>query len=287
MTGVAASYDYCREIARTKAKNFYYSFLLLPAEKRDAMCAVYAFMRYSDDLSDDESAASNEDRLLALDRWRAALAEALAGRAPAGPVWLALTDTIRKYKIPEQYFYDMIDGVSSDLKPGRFATFSDLYQYCYRVASVVGLTIVHIFGFDGPRALDLAEKCGIAFQLTNILRDVREDAERGRVYLPVEDLDRFGVSELKPSDPRFRSLMEFEAQRARQYYRDSLPLVGLVHRSSRTSLWALIEIYRRLLERIVASNFAVWERRIRLSTAEKIGILVEAKVRSITGGLPV
>jgi 15-cis-phytoene synthase len=157
--------------------------------------------------------------------------------------------------------------VSSDLEPREIQTFDELYHYCYQVASVVGLTVIHIFGFDNPKAIELAEKCGVAFQLTNILRDVKEDQERGRVYLPREDRERF---------PEFRDLMQFEAERASRYYSESRPLIELVSPKSRASLWALIEIYRRLLERIKAANYDVLARRIRLSTPEKLGIVLQA-----------
>src|SRR5882724_2954010 len=188
MATLAESYSFCRNVARTRAKNFYYSFVLLPSEQRNAMCAIYAFMRYCDDLSD-EPGATREP----LERWRIALDRALAGRYDAHPTLPAFHDTVQRYKIPAQYFHEMIDGVSSDLQPRRIQTFDQLYRYCYQVASVVGLTTIHIFGFDSREALPLAEKCGVAFQLTNILRDVREDVERGRIYLPQDDLKRFGV----------------------------------------------------------------------------------------------
>src|SRR5262249_17420714 len=152
------------------------------------------------------------------------------------------------------YFREMIDGVASDLEPRHIETFDELYRYCYQVASVVGLTIIHIFGFDTRSALPLAEKCGVAFQLTNILRDIREDAARSRIYLPAEDLRRFGVTaadlETGARNERFRRLMGFEAARARNYYRESMPLLDLVHPRSRPSLWALVAIYSRLLDRI-------------------------------------
>src|SRR6185295_10459898 len=179
------SYAFCERVARTQAKNFYYSFLLLSRPQRRAMCAIYAFMRYCDDLSDAEDVP---DRAASIARWRNDLECALAGRAAEHPLWPAFADAAEHYRIPHQYFYDMIDGVSSDLEPRRVRTFAELYDYCYHVASVVGLTVVHIFGFDSPDALKLAEKCGVAFQITNIIRDVKEDAQRGRIYLPAEDL---------------------------------------------------------------------------------------------------
>ena len=270
---LAQSYRYCHTVARRRAKNFYYSFLLLPRAQRDAMCAVYAFMRYCDDLSD-EPGASREP----LDRWRAALDRALDGEYDGHPALPAFGDTVKRYQIPPQYFHEMIDGVSSDLEPRCIQTFDELYRYCYQVASVVGLTTIQIFGFDSPAALPLAEKCGVAFQLTNILRDVREDSARGRVYLPQEDLTRFGVKELELT-PEFVALMRFEAARARAYYNDSQPLLGMVHPRSRSSLWALIEIYSRLLDKIEASSYDVLSRRITLSTMEKSWIVAQAALR--------
>lgn len=278
---VAESYVYCERIARTRAKNFYYSFVLLSVSQRRAMCAVYAFMRYCDDLSDDESST---DRAGSMARWRADLQQALAGgELPAGPVWPGFRDTVERFRIPHQYFYDMIEGVSSDLEPRRLQTFAELYDYCYKVASVVGLTVIHIFGFESQEALVLAEKCGIAFQLTNIIRDVREDVGLDRVYLPAEDLKRFGVVEgdLAAAVPSaaFVELMRFEGARARAYYNESRPLLGLVDKKSRSSLWALIEIYSRLLERIEAARYDVLSQRVQLSTVEKAGIVFKGFLR--------
>jgi 15-cis-phytoene synthase len=271
---VDESYAWCERVARRHAKNFYYSFLLLSSPQRRAMCAIYAFMRYCDDLSDE---ADVPDRAAAIARWREDLKAALEGHLADHPVWPAFTDAVARYKIPHQYFFEMIEGVSSDLGPRRLQTFEELYDYCYHVASVVGLTIIHIFGFDAPEALDLAEKCGVAFQLTNILRDVREDAQKHRIYLPVEDFERFGVSpETFEPRGRFLELLEFEATRARDYYRQSAPLIGLVHKRSRASLCALIGIYSRLLERIVASNYDVLARRIRVPAWEKLWVLVRS-----------
>ena len=269
------SHAYCERVSRERAKNFYYSFLLLPRPKRQGMCAIYAFMRECDDRSDGPDAALEK-----VVQWRAELDAALAGDVPDHPVWPAFADTARRYKIPARYFHEMIDGVASDFETKTIATFDELYRYCYLVASIVGLTIIHIFGFEDPKALELAEKCGVAFQLTNILRDVREDAASGRVYLPSEDLARFGVhlEELNQSrlTPSLRDLLQFEATRARSYYDESRPLLGLVHRDSRTALWALMEIYRRLLDRIQVEGYPVLERRVTLPAREKIGIVLRA-----------
>ncbi|HTQ55452.1 MAG TPA: phytoene/squalene synthase family protein [Bryobacteraceae bacterium] len=278
MTSLAESYAHCRQVARSRARNFYYSFVLLARPQRDAMCAIYAFMRYCDDLSDEPGA-----NRAAIDGWRGALDEGLAGRTESHPVLPAFHDTVTRYRIPPRYFHEMIDGVASDLEPRGFETFDQLYRYCYLVASTVGLTIIHIFGYDSPEALPLAEKCGIAFQLTNILRDVREDAARGRIYLPAEDLARFQVG---PDDlrngmrtPELIDLMDFETTRAREYYHASRPLLGMVERRSRPSLAALIGIYARLLDRIEGSNYDVFRRRISLPAAEKCWIVAKALAR--------
>ena len=275
MTVLEDSYAYCRRVARTRARNFYYSFVLLSRAQRNAMCAVYAFMRYCDDLSDEPGS-----NLASIEQWRAALDEALEGRYGAHPVLPAFHDTVSRYRIPPRYFHEMIDGVASDLEPRTFETFEQLYRYCYQVASTAGLTTIHILGFESPQALPLAEKCGIAFQLTNILRDIREDAARGRIYLPAEDLARFGVTgdDIRGGvrTPEFIDLMDFETARARQYYKESQPLVGLVDRRSRASLTALISIYSRLLDRIERSNYDVFTRRISLSAWEKSWIVVRA-----------
>jgi 15-cis-phytoene synthase len=271
----ARSYAYCVRVARSRAKNFYYSFLLLSKQQRKSMCAIYAFMRYCDDLSDDPGA-----NRAAIEQWRAEMEEALEGRFSQHPVWPAFHHTVRRFGIPHEYFRSMVDGVLSDLEPRRMQTFDELYRYCYQVASVVGLTIVHIFGFDTRTVLPLAEKCGVAFQLTNILRDIREDAALGRVYLPDEDLRKFGVSEgdlrIGNRNDAFLRLMRFEAARARAYYDESRPLLDLIHPRSRPSLWALVTIYSRLLERIEGSNFDVFRRRVRLSLIEKSWIVLRA-----------
>jgi 15-cis-phytoene synthase len=266
MTPVERSYAYCRDVARKQARNFYYSFLLLSKPERDAMCAIYAFMRYCDDLSDGPDTAS----MSAMQRWREELDSALQGRYGSNPCWPAFHDAVRRYNIPAEYFHSMIDGVSSDLLPRDIQTFDELYRYCYQVASVVGLTITHIFGYESPQALVLAEKCGVAFQLTNIIRDVKEDQQKGRVYLPKEDRDKY---------PDLKALLAFETSRARQYYAESASLVTMVHPRNRRSLWALIEIYRRLLDKIEASGYEVMWRRIRLTSFEKISIVIRALFR--------
>ncbi len=269
---VEQSYAFCRHIARSRAKNFYYSFVLLSTEQKNAMCAMYAFMRFCDDLSDDAGA-----NRASIERWGRELDAALAGRFSEHSLWPAFHDAVERYRIPHEYFHEMIEGVSSDLEPRVIGTFAELYDYCYHVASVVGLTTIHIFGFHSQDALLLAEKCGVAFQLTNILRDVREDRQNKRVYLPSEDIQRFGA-DLDVHDERFVRLMQFEAARARAYYNESAPLLDLIDKRSRPSLWALIQIYKRLLDRIERSNFNVLEQRISLPVWEKLSVVARAAV---------
>ncbi len=281
MTELERSYEYCRRVAKARARNFYYSFVLLPREQRNAICAVYAFNRVCDDLSDaPQNGGGNPADAIA--GWRRELDDALEGRYGKNPLWPAFHDSVKRFKIPREYFHEMLDGMLSDLGPRRIQTFTELYKYCDQVASVVGLTVIHVFGFKGQEALSLAEKCGVAFQLTNILRDVREDAGRGRVYLPAEDLERFHVDvrdlvEGKRTD-EFVELMDFEVQRAKAYYKESAPLVDMVEPHSRPSLWALIQIYSRLLARIEKTNYDVLTHRVELPAREKLGIILKAAV---------
>ncbi len=278
-----ASYRYCRQVARSRAKNFYFSFLLLDKPQRDAMCAIYAFMRRCDDLSDDPAREERAKLPETIALWRLELHRALRGDTESHPIWPAFYDTVQRYSIPHRFFHEMIDGIQSDIEPRQINTYDELYRYCYQVASVVGLTVIHIFGFSSVKAMMLAEKCGVAFQLTNILRDVREDAELGRVYLPLEDLKRFGVpvEQLRSGieDFRFRELMRFEAERARTHYVESESLSEWIAPGSRASLWLLRRIYRGLLSRIERANYRVLTRRINVPNRTKIALLVRAFLR--------
>ncbi len=275
-SSLADSYRYCTHLSRTQARNFYYSFVCLPPQKRAAMCAIYAFMRYSDDISDD----GQGDRLGRMDAWRAALDRAFEGEYGESQILPAFHDAVKTYHIPRQYFHDLIDGAVMDLEPRRYETFADTYRYCYHVASVVGLVCIHVFGFREERAKELAEWNGIAFQLTNILRDLREDAQMGRVYLPQEDLARFGYSEEElrqgTDNEAFRALMRFEVERAREYYDRAAPLVELIDPDSRPCLRAMRSIYRGILERIVEQNYDVFSHRARVPTWRKLLIAGEA-----------
>jgi phytoene synthase len=280
-TELEQSYRLCREIARRTAKNFYWSFVVLPREKRDAMCAIYAFMRRSDDIAD--SAASPAAALDNLRQWRATVDAALQGEDAGVPILPALADTVRRYRIPQRYFHDLLDGAEMDQTTTRYDTFADLYKYCYRVASAVGLIVLPIFGYKDESALGPAEACGIAFQLTNILRDVKEDAQMGRIYLPLEDLKRFGVQESDimnaRATPEFLQLMKFEAGRARDYYEKAEPLLGMVSADSRGTLAVMMGIYGGILRKIEHSNFAVFDGKIRLSVGEKLWIVLKNWIR--------
>lgn len=288
MVTLKQSFAHCRRVAKTRARNFYYSFVLLSREQKDAMCAVYAFMRYADDISD-EGDPPPSVRRKALDEWRAALTRALSGDVGDDPILPAFRATVERYRIPHEYFFDLIEGVAGDLEPQRYETFEQLYRYCYRVASVVGLTVVHIYGFSNPRALELAEKCGIGFQLTNILRDIPEDAGMGRVYLPEEDLNRFGIArdQLMGGEEPPSELMAFEWERARGYYQEAAPLLGLVRPASRPALWAMMAIYYGILLRIKSQGFDVYRQRPRLTALQKTWIVIRAaRTRWFGGALP-
>jgi 15-cis-phytoene synthase len=276
-----ASYRYCGEVSRREARNFYYSFLLLPPALRRSMCALYAFLRHTDDLADDPAPA--RERRDALDAWRATVGRALSGGGADGwPGLAALADTVERHAIPKVYLDEVLDGVAMDLEPRPFATFDDLYGYCYRVASAVGLSCVHIWGFrsDGGRAEALAEACGVALQLTNILRDVGEDAGRGRVYLPQEDLERFGVRPEDLSAPRvgdrLRDLLAFEGRRAYDYYDQARPLAGLVAPVGRPVLGTIVGIYRALLDEIARRDYEVLAGRVALPPRRKAGIALRS-----------
>jgi len=270
---LAASYDHCQRIARKTARNFYYAFLPLAKPRRLAMGALYAFLRKSDDLVDDEGLV---DRRGALARWRQSLTDALAGTRFDDPLLPALAHTVATYRIPREYLFEALDGMEMDLDVHEYATFADLEAYCYRVASVVGLSCIHIWGFRGPEALEPARQCGVAFQLTNILRDLKEDAERGRIYLPLEDLARFDytVEDLRASvrDERFRALMQFEIGRAEQLYREGAALYAWLEPAGQPAFEAMVALYHGLLGEIQRADGDVFQRRIRLSSWRKLRI---------------
>ena len=286
-----AAYAECRAIARREAKNFYYSFVALPEPRKNAICAIYAFMRQADDLADDET-ISIEERRKRLNVWMGAWREACAAPNPeiasADPIFIAVRDASERFKIPPKLLDELVAGVTMDLNhaatnsaPDTYATFADLYCYCYLVASVVGLVCIRIFGYQDPRAEKLAEETGIAFQLTNILRDVAEDAERNRVYLPLEDLAAHQVSldsllhrkAAARQTENERALLKEIGRRAAGYYQSAQALMPLINKESRPALWVLATIYHGLLKRIERSNYDVFSRRANMPMVEKLGIL--------------
>jgi phytoene synthase len=263
-------YARCASITRRSSSNFYYAFMLLPAERRQALYAVYAFCRFIDDIADDDS-VGHPAELLA--RWRQEL-ERVFGGLPSYPVSRALAHNVRRFAIPRRYFEEIIDGVEMDLERKRYATFDELRLYCYRVASAVGLVCIEIFGYRNPRTREYAENLGIAFQLTNIIRDLSEDAARGRIYLPLEDLARFGVTEdeiLRGDDTlELRRLLEFEVERARSFYALAEQALAPEDRGAMVSAEAMRSIYRALLERIASKGCGVVGQRHHLSTPRKL-----------------
>lgn len=281
-SAVAAAYLHCRKIARSAARNFYYGFVLLPDAKRDALCALYAFMRGVDDISDEPGAL--EEKRTGLSKLRAELAGALGGEGTDDPVWVALRDAVSRFHIPARYLHDLISGAEMDLTVSAYETFEDLRKYCYHVAGVVGLCCLYVFEFADPQAPELAEKLGIAFQLTNILRDVRGDYAMGRTYLPREDLAEFGLDAEREfqqgnASPCAANLLRFEVERAWQFYREGWNLLSLVNADSRAALWAMAVIYSGILRKIEKGGLAVLNgKRARLSTAEKTWILLRARL---------
>jgi phytoene synthase len=296
---VDASYRHCRRLSRRAGSSFYRCFGLLPSAKRRAMDALYAFMRHTDDLADNRQPTPR--RAAALVGWRAALQRALLGQEPldedathldaAGRALLpALADAVAAFNIPAEHLHAVIDGVEMDLRQDRYETFEVLEHYCQRVASAVGLACIHVWGFRGPEALEPARKCGVAMQLTNILRDVKEDAEEGRVYLPLADLRRHGysVDDLLDgvADDRFRGLMETEIRRARRYYDEGGELSRWLEPDGRRILGMMTATYRALLEEIARRPEEVLRRRVRLSRWRKLGIAVRWMLMPPGGAAP-
>jgi len=293
------AYSVCKGITRTAAKNFYYAFLVLPHRKRDALCAVYAFMRRCDDITDDPK-HSPAERRQQLETWLDALHRAQQGQPTDDAILLALTDAQRRYAIPAGLLDELAIGTAMDVEesdpsshasnvPGlsvHYKTFEELRAYCYRVASVVGLVCIHVFGYRDPAAEPLAERCGLAFQLTNIIRDVKEDAGMGRVYLPEEDLAKFGLSVsdvlASPDAARFRPLLALEADRAREFYAAGEELIPYIAEDSQPALWVLVTIYRSLLEKMAEKQYDVFSARVSLSTWEKLRILGRGFIKRLT-----
>jgi squalene synthase HpnC len=293
---VPDSYEACHRIARQANSSFYPAFFLLPKSKRDGIVALYAFMRLIDDVSDEGADLAAKQRGLA--KWRAALDQAITGEeqvvdgsaAIASPftglkgaaeILPGLVDTIERYKMPTRYLHDLISGAEMDLTIRSYSSFERLKEYCYRVAGTVGLTCTHIFGFHDFRALEMAEKLGLAFQLTNIIRDVQEDYGFGRVYLPEEDLQHYRVTRedlgRREAGLGVRELLRFEADRAWRFYEEGAPLLGMIEEDSRATLWLLVHTYSSLLARIESLDFAVFGERVRLTKPEKLKLVAKAR----------
>ena len=275
---------YCTDVTQRSGSNFYYSFLFLPRDRREAMYTVYAFCKEVDSVVDEPAPGS--DPAAELSRWREELAACYRGQ-PTRPVTTSLARHVKELGIPQVYFEELINGVEMDLIYRRYATFKDLYQYCYRVASVVGLICLHIFGTRSPDAKDYAVNLGIAFQLTNILRDIGNDAERGRVYLPQEDLRRFGYREddlmRRRHTDSFTELMRYQCARAEQYYAVARRIVKSLPPSDRSSLTVaeiMRAVYVRILGRIEASDYQVFGPRISLPPSYRLALAGGVWLRS-------
>ena len=276
--------EHCTAVTKRSGSNFYYSFLFLPRERREAMYTVYAFCKEVDSAVDEPPAGSDPQRELA--RWREELAAAYHG-TPHFPVTVSLADHARRFAIPQSLFEELIAGVEMDLSISRYRTFTELSQYCYRVASVVGLICLHIFGTKAPQATDYAVNLGLAFQLTNILRDVGVDAQNGRIYLPIEDLARVGYSEAdllaRRETPAFIELMRFECARAREHYAKAQAALESLPPEDRRALTVaeiMRGVYSRILTRIETSHYHVFGPRIRLSSPHRLGVAAATWIRS-------
>lgn len=274
------AYRWCCHLTRTRARNFYYAIRMLPGPRYRAMCAVYAFFRDCDDLSDAPEIAN---RRQSLEQWRRLLYGAPSTRRfPGLP---AFHDATNRYDIPLEYYSELIDGTVSDLDVMRLDTYDQLYKYCYQVASTVGLVCIHIFGYDkSPEAEKMAEYQGVAFQLTNILRDIAEDAERGRVYIPADILGQFGLTSddvIKGCQPeRLDDLVTFLANKAEEYYQMSAALGGHINPVSRPALACMTSIYHGILQQVKQLKGQVINTRARLTTCRKLLIVGQAYVKS-------
>ena len=266
-------HDYCQQKAAASGSSFYYSFLFLPPERRQAIMALYAFCREVDDVVDecqDPTVAQNK-----LEWWRAEVARSVSGE-PTHPVGQALADIRPNFDLPAEQLLEIIDGMQMDLTQTRYLDFKGLRLYCYRVASVVGLLAAQIFGYQDRQTLKYAHDLGLAFQLTNIIRDVGEDARRGRIYLPMEDLERFNVPakdllEARHSD-NFVALMRFQTERAISFYDQAMAQLPAVDRKSQRPGLIMAAIYRTLLDEIARDNFLVLDRRTSLTPIRKLWI---------------
>ena len=281
MVSLTDAYEECRLITRREAKNFFYAFLTLPTAKRRAIYAAYAFCRHCDDAVDE--VASLDDKQSALHRLTTRL-DAAYHNQPEGTVFTALAHTAQTYEIPQSYFQDVIRGVEMDLANNRYRTYEDLRLYCYRVASVVGLICLQIFGYSHPKAKDYAIDLGLAMQLTNILRDVQEDLARDRIYLPLDEIHRFGYSkdELRNEvrNDAQRNLIAYQVERAQSLFQSGAKLLPYLSPRSRACPAVLAALYTRILRRIVSNDYNVFGGRISLSAREKLLVMTATWLKS-------
>ncbi|MGH7410789.1 MAG: presqualene diphosphate synthase HpnD [Candidatus Methylomirabilis sp.] len=270
-----------RLVTKGSGSNFYYAFLFLPKPKREAIYAVYAFCRLSDDLVDEANAGG--DPTAALTRWRKGL-DLYFQDSVGHPVIVAAGQAARRFNIPKTYFEELLNGMEMDLTRTRYATFDELYAYCYRVASVVGLICIEIFGYTNPRTREYAERLGIAFQLTNILRDLAVDASRGRIYLPLDELRRFGYPEDALSagvyNDAFVELMRFQCERAKDYYRTACAAMPSEDRRALLAAEIMRAIYCRLLLKIEQQRYNVFRTNIALPKSHKLLLAAGLWLRS-------
>ena len=274
------AYLFCRNLTRNNAKNFYLAFQILPWIKRRSIYSIYAFCRCSDDLVDDPAI---KDRAGLLEKWKVDLAACYRGEIKNDPIFVALYDTVKRYSIPKKYFLELIEGMEMDISVNRYETFDELYEYAYKAASVVGLILIEIFGYKNYMTREYAKNLGIAMQLTNIIRDVKEDAKRGRIYLPREDMIRFGYSEkdlfANEYGSKFVRLMEYQVARAVFYYQKATRSIPPEDRNLLTSPEIMKNIYFHLLNEIVGKGYNIFHNRIQFSNLTKLFIAVRTWFR--------
>ncbi len=279
------AYERCREITRAEARNFYYGFVFLSAERRAGIHAAYAFSRRCDDSVDGDEPM--DVKLAELERRRDELARCYAGAPPADdPVLVALSDAVRRFAIPRRYFEHLLEGIEWDLRITRYPDFAALEQYCDRVAGAVGLVSLHVFGFDDPAAPGYARELGVALQIVNIMRDVAEDGARGRIYLPQDELAERGVREEDVlggiATPAFRGLMRAQGARARDYFARGERLLPLLDRRARMCVAMLAGLYREILMGIEARDYDVFGDRVALSTGRKLALMGQKSLSSLS-----
>ena len=267
--------SYCRRITKERAKNFYWAILTLPKDKREAVYTIYTFARRCDDIADSSWSLSKKREHLEQERKNL---DSLYQGTPRGKLYRALKKTVDQYDIPRTYFDQLIQGVEMDLTKDRYSTFEDLKIYCFRVASVVGLALIEIFGYKNSEAKKYAIDLGLGMQLTNIIRDVAEDYDRGRIYIPKEDRDKFNCdfSEIDSDgvNSQFRKLMEYEAERAREFFRSGRKLFGYLSPRARACPAGLYGVYSKLLEKMEASGWQIWNQRTQLNTIKKVSAVL-------------